>query len=153
MPVTQPNRDKSGQAISNDSIIFHNAPLVVEYRVCPPDTCSGRVPIVENYPRVEFLIGKLVDLHFARLALPELDAKIVEHRGKVLNKFLRRVTSFACESKDDQSRVLTVLEDAFVETAVDPATFLRPESATVNDVFAVVGATFVCLFFRFRRGN
>ena len=138
-----PDRDNPHQAIDNNSILFHNVKLVVEYRVCPPDTCSGQAPIVDNYPRVEFLIGKLVDLHFTRIAIPELDAKITEHRTKVLNNFPRRVTSFACESDDEKSQILALLEQLFVETAVDPTTFLRPQSATVNDIFSVVGATFV----------
>lgn len=144
MVPQDPDRNKPHQEIDN-SILFHNVKLVVEYRKCPPDTCSGRAPIVANYPRVEFLIGRLVDLHFTRIAIPELDLKATEFRTKVLNKFLRRVTTFACETDDDKSRILALLEAAFVETAVNPTTFLSPQSATVTDVFALVGATFVSL--------
>ena len=141
--LEDPDRNNPEQTIENNSIVFHNVKLVVEYRVCPPDTCSGQAPVVDNYPRVEFLIGKLVDLHFTRIAIPELDEKITEHRTKVLSNFLRRVTTFACESDDDKSRILALLEDAFVETAVDSTTFLKPDLATVRDVLALVGATFV----------
>ena len=140
-----PDRNRPHQKIDNNSILFHNVKLVVEYRKCPPDTCSGRAPIVANYPRVEFLIGRLVDLHFTRIAIPELDLKTTEFRTKVLNKFLRRVTTFACETDDDKSRILALLQAAFDETAFDSTTFLSPQSATVTDILSLVGATFVSL--------
>ena len=140
-----PNRENPLQSIDNTSILFHNAHLVVEYRVCPPDTCSGQAPIVENYPRAEYLIGKLVDLHFTRLALSELDPKLSDHRSKVLIRFLRRLTSFAYESEEDKTRLIALLNEAFVETAVDPANFFHTESASITDVLTIAGATFVSL--------
>lgn len=125
--------------LQDRSVVFPNIPRFAPYRVCPPSTPCSRKAIVANYDEVEHLLAKLVDLLLTRLALVECDAQFYFRHETMIVCFFDRITSFACDTEEDQNRILAALESAFIDMVVsNTPTLSRALSGHLVNVFSNV---------------